>query len=83
MEGCQRVNHSTRLPKPPRRPGAPVPCIELASHSLLGFEGTHYTAVYKQYFNICINRPQYYQKLQQESMENILKPVQTALPGYT
>lgn len=29
---------------------------------------TH-TVVYKQYFNICINRPQYYQKLQEQSVE--------------
>lgn len=39
-----------------------VPCAELAGYSFLGFEGTHHTLVYKQYFNICINRPQYYQK---------------------
>lgn len=46
---------------------------------VLGLGRYTHTVVYKQYFNICINRPQYYQKLQEQSVEKqTLKPVHTA-----
>lgn len=80
-DGSESATNQLAFPKPLLHSWALLHTLGATSHSWV--LKAHYTVIYKQYFNICINRPQYYQKLQQQSVENILKPVHTAFPGYT